>query len=499
MSPNSTDQLTMSAPESGVAVRMYNPGFGDCLLLAFRGEDGLPRYMLIDCGVHHSYPNGAERAALVAQDIAAATGRHLHIVVATHEHTDHLYGFKHGRTHFDEIEIDDLWLAWTEDPTNETAQALEELYGIRLRALAEAVRQLGSRDPLGEALRRVLEFEPPEALAETGGKAEQLTYLRAKSKKKLEWPEDYCHPEHAPLTLPGVKGVRVYVLGPPENVARIRNLVAKSEMYPELAAMDTVDAFAAAVLAAAGVEAVDDEDEQRFRRNQPFDESLGIPEGTARSHGEYGPFFRRYYGFSDRRGHGPRWRRIDKDWLAAAEQLALDINGKTNNSSLVLAIELTETQARKVLLFAADAQAGNWLSWHDLEWPGDGPDSEPVTAQDLLQRTVLYKVGHHGSHNATLRSKGLEMMDSPDLVAMLPVDEDWAWNTQGWKHPAEAVFKRLKVRSRGRVIRSDEIPSEDTPPSKPAEATEAEWQAFLAGLDWDRGPHRLWIQYTVNE
>jgi hypothetical protein len=36
-------------------------------------------------------------------------------------------------------------------------------------------------------------------------------------------------------------------------------------------------------------------------------------------------------------------------------------------------------------------------------------------------------------------------------------------------------------------------------PEKPDEATEAEWQAFLGGLDWDRGPDKLWIQYTVNE
>jgi hypothetical protein len=33
-----------------------------------------------------------------------------------------------------------------------------------------------------------------------------------------------------------------------------------------------------------------------------------------------------------------------------------------------------------------------------------------VKAEDLLERTVLYKVGHHASHNATLRQKGLELM-----------------------------------------------------------------------------------------
>jgi hypothetical protein len=36
-------------------------------------------------------------------------------------------------------------------------------------------------------------------------------------------------------------------------------------------------------------------------------------------------------------------------------------------------------------------------------------------------------------------------------------------------------------------------------PEKPDEATEAEWQAFLGGLDWDRRPDKLRIRYTVNE
>jgi hypothetical protein len=499
MSPNNTAEPTMPVPGSGVTVRLYNPGFGDCILLAFRGEDGLARYMLIDCGVHHSYPGGEDRAALVAEDIAKATGKHLHVVVVTHEHTDHLYGFKHGRAHFDGMEIDDLWLAWTEDSANATVQVLEDLYGMRIRALAEAVRLIGTRDPMGEALQRVLEFESPEAMAATGGKAEQLTYLRGKSTKKLEQPEDYRHPEKPPFPMPGVPGVKVYVLAPPENVDWIKSLVRKSELYPELATTDDVDSFAAAVLAAPGAESVDDVNERRFERTRPFDERLGIPEDSARDHPEYGRFFRHRYGFIDNRYHGRRWRRIEKDWLAAAERLALDINKKTNNTSLVLAIELTESQPRKVLLFAADAQVGNWLSWHELEWPRDDPDAEPMKVEDLLGRTVLYKVGHHGSHNATLKAKGLEMMDSVDLVAMLPVDEAWAKDTQDWEHPAEKLYQRLRERCRGRIIRSDEIPDGDVAPAKPAEATEAEWHAFLAGLDWDRGSDKLWIEYRVSE
>ena len=76
------------------------------------------------------------------------------------------------------------------------------------------------------------------------------------------------------------------------------------------------------------------------------------------------------------------------------------MNDKTNNASLVLAFEMGP--GGKVLLFAADAQRGNWLSWTRGTWD-DG--DKTVTASDLLARTVLYKVGHHGSHNATLSGK----------------------------------------------------------------------------------------------
>lgn len=40
--------------------------------------------------------------------------------------------------------------------------------------------------------------------------------------------------------------------------------------------------------------------------------------------------------------------------------------------------------------------------------------AEWVTAHELLARTVFYKVGHHGSHNATLRALGLELMTNED-------------------------------------------------------------------------------------
>src|SRR5260370_26402422 len=91
------------------------------------------------------------------------------------------------------------------------------------------------------------------------------------------------------------------------------------------------------------------------------------------------------------------WRLIDSDWLGGWTVVALQLDTLTNNTSLVLAIELPDGD---VLLFAADAQVGNWLSWQDLTWSVGG---RTVTGPQLLENTILYKVGHHGSHNATLK------------------------------------------------------------------------------------------------
>src|SRR5262249_3644383 len=186
--------------------------------------------------------------------------------------------------------------------------------------------------------------------------------------------------------------------------------------------------------------------EPRFRRT---------PEEAARW-----PLLRRY---ADADG---RWRRIDDDWLNTAEQLALHLDSDTNNTSLALAFELSPGGG--VLLFPGDAQVGNWLSWEKCSWPGAG--GAAVTAADLLRRTVLYKGGHHPSHNATLRAGGLELMDSPDLVALVPVDREMALR-KGWAGmPFPPLLSRLQERARGRVLRGDA-----PVPAKPDGVSQGVW------------------------
>src|SRR5215831_13815514 len=130
-----TKKAAPGGPASGPAqkqaeprarVRMYRQGLGDCFLLTFPGADGKPFYMLIDCGVVLGTPNPQDAMQSVVEDIGKTTNNHIHLLVATHEHWDHLSGFIQAGALFDKIQIDRVWLGWTEDPANPLANKLRD-------------------------------------------------------------------------------------------------------------------------------------------------------------------------------------------------------------------------------------------------------------------------------------------------------------------------------------------------------------------------------------
>jgi hypothetical protein len=398
---------SMVPPASGVTVRMYRPhGIGDCFLLAFRAGDGTARYMLIDCGVLFATKGGSARLKKIVHSIAQATGNRLHVLVATHEHWDHLSGFQFAKRIFDTFRIDEVWLAWTEDPSHPLAKRLRSKRASALRALGAAVVQLkAAGDPQAASIEGVLAFHGGiDAALGLAGTAGQMDYVQARSQAP-----HYCRPGEAPLILPDVEGVRIFVLGPPEDEAllsRSNPSTQDSEVYEQALALDQATSFYMAALAAQDPGSLSDDERERLDRSQPFDRTVSIPMDEADRYQQYDRFFRTHYGFDA--AAASQWRRIDTDWLQTAGGLALDLDEDTNNTSLALAIELAPSG--KVLLFPADAQVGNWLSWHQVSWTfhTDG-DETAVSGGDLIRRTVFYKTGHHASHNATLRQKGLEL------------------------------------------------------------------------------------------
>jgi hypothetical protein len=184
------------------------------------------------------------------------------------------------------------------------------------------------------------------------------------------------------------------------------------------------------------------------------------------------------------------WRRIDNDWLQSAAQLALQLDNAVNNTCLVWAFELIESG--EVLLSVGDAQVGNWQSWMYLEFTiGEGNDRRKVSTRELLSRTVFYKVGHHGSGNATLRT-GLEAMTSEDLVAAIPADERFARAVKGWEMPAPKLWKALGEKTKGRILRAD--PGGDAiSTQKPENISQAAWKRFRRAVTQDP----LFVDYEL--
>jgi glyoxylase-like metal-dependent hydrolase (beta-lactamase superfamily II) len=442
-------EILMSAPASGAKVRMYRQGLGDCFLLAFATGAGRPFYMLIDCGVLMGTEDAAGKLRRVAESLRDSTGGRIDVLVATHQHWDHLSGFDQAREVFDQIDFGEVWVGWTEDPANELAGRLRARRRSHLRALAGAARSLRAAGGEGKAgdLEAVLGFFGDLGADGRPSRIEgALDYVLGRGR-----PPRYRTPGEV-IGLPGA-AVRVYVLGPPQDeglLLRSDPSRRASEVYEQRLRLSQEDAFFAAVLAAAPSESSLERD--ILNLSFPFEEVYRAAYETARAD----PFFQEHYFGAAGEENAAGWRQVEGDWLGAAGTLALQLDSDTNNTSLALAIELSP--GGKVLLFPGDAQVGNWLSWHDLRWPREG--SEAFGAADLLRRTALYKVGHHASHNATLREKGLELMERPDLVAMIPVDERMAHrpkggNPDGWDMPFAPLLERLTAKTRGRVLRAD--------------------------------------------
>jgi len=145
-----------------------------------------------------------------------------------------------------------------------------------------------------------------------------------------------------------------------------------------------------------------------------------------------------------------------------------------------------------VLLFPGDAQVGNWLSWGDQTYPPQASAEQPTpaTRDDILARVSLYKVGHHGSHNATLREFGLEKMTSPRLVAMLPLVEAVAQQNE-WQMPYPDLLQALLQRTEGRIVSGDGDPVKE----KAAFAAQPSDERYPAQVAHD--PGGLWVEVSI--
>lgn len=495
-----------------VRVRMYRQGLGDCFLLTFMREGSEDYNLLIDCGIFYKTKNEKKIMQKVAADIKATTGDRLNAVAMTHDHYDHISGFEHGKEIFNQMTFDEVWVGWTENPQHPKFQAVRDrfrniLKGLRAALNLDEMQSEKMKDIKKTVSALVNDFFGADAngnlLGANGdGESDAWNYVL---KQKNATPR-YCSPGTV-FKPNGIEGVRIYVLGPPEDFETFikeepPEHQKKDETYRPAFGLALANSFLAAATG-------NDDEIFDTETYQPFEETYRIGKDKAIQH-ENSDFFDKHYGFEE--ADENEWRRIDDDWLRMMGELALWMDDFTNNTCLALAIELIESG--KVLIFPGDAQFANWISWQPLSWeiPTENGGTRTIKTEELLARTTFYKVGHHGSHNATLKKHGLEMMNISDqvseFVAMIPTNRKFAENKRppqtGWKMPEPELLDRLEEKTRGRVIIADEANKIDLKQRCQGHLSASELENFLEKVNFggsfgELSNEPLYVEFAIND
>ncbi|HWB84700.1 MAG TPA: hypothetical protein VG675_11215 [Bryobacteraceae bacterium] len=405
----------MPAQPTKVTIRMYNVGFGDCFLLTFHYDKPLTdQHILIDFGT----VGGKADMKGIAADIQKACGGKLYAVVATHRHKDHISGFSTGGGKNSTGAViaackpEVVLQPWTENPdaaADATSAPLlaktqkasdQKLFLASLNAMnavAEAVAQQAARWRSVRGTPSTLE----KLASNNTSNPDAVKNLRTMGKQPPRFLQ-YGSPsglENAKL-LPGVK---VTVLGPPTLKEQNLKKYAKNS------------------------------DEYWISCKY-----WGLQEGAAAKAGKSDLFPRE-------RRYGPRSRPFYTRWFTDHADAAFKSNtlgivtmldSFLNNTSVILLFEVNG----KKLLFPGDAQLENW-SWA-LNQKG---------IKDLLKDVDLYKVGHHGSRNATPKELwqdfGKRKRTKGALKTMMSTAAGVYGKTEDTKVPATRLVQALKSES----------------------------------------------------
>jgi ribonuclease BN (tRNA processing enzyme) len=434
---------------------MYNTGsVGDCLLYLFKADNAVKFTMLVDCG---GIKTTSQLITPCIQDIKAACGGTIDLLVITHQHEDHLSGFNLGRDEFDKIAVRQTWMSWVEDKSDPVGQAVKTKYGKKLKQLKAAaekslqnVNKLSASEEFRNAkkrleitklnLRQTLDLISFETGASHGPKQaagrrtndDAMEYTRNKGKIAYRVPGEVLK------NIPGAEGIKFYILGPPrdKDLKYLKIETDKDEMYHLKAAEESDEAVDADSIVHSGILLADD--------ISPFADYY-----QEKGH-EKSLFMKKYN--SDKY----KWRQIEIDSEDDGSQTALALTRLTNNTSLAIALEFENSG--KVILLPADAQSGNWIGWHKPDVMKSLKDGGGKNTDELLANTVFYKVGHHGSHNGTASKIGLEKITGRDLVAFMPLVLDKvpsAWGGAA-NFPADKLYGALIAKTKGRLVRTDQ-------------------------------------------
>jgi hypothetical protein len=428
-----------------IRVRMYQVGFGDCFLVSFEYDGALrggdtARHVLFDFGSFRlAY---ARELKPIAEKIREHTGgRPVDVVVVSHRHMDHLSGFAEPEAAKLIGPPKLVVRSWTENPdlpkdargaavrgrpgakslafvnTLQTAQAFAEALSVAIEGAP--FTEIGAE--LAAAADDQLKNAEAVAQLETwsgGGKGEYLQYGKASRIGRF------------------VPGVRVRVLGPPtiEQHERVKSQATSNpdefwQLYRELVGQaKPLELLQGLVSSKSLAASLDRSDSRIGLDDMDEDGGGGPPGGRARR---------------QRPGAGPigpvRWltEKMARQQLNSLLRIVRIMDDALNNTSVILLLEVDGPMGTTRMLFPGDAQIENWE--YALKFARNAEDNRAD-----LGKLDLYKVGHHGSRNATPRSLYKLWMDPANVEHPMTVMMSTKNGVHG-KSTATAVPRRTLV------------------------------------------------------
>lgn len=421
-------------------VRMYRVGFGDFFLVTVPSEDG-PQHILIDCGVTKGTSGKGDIGTIKAavRHMAAETGGALALIIVTHRHQDHIVGFSRCADVFKKFKVGAIWMShWETEYDDEVVKFQAELTGLAAD-VHQHLALRGAADPLATQVMGIM-ANAVGAEEGPGGGSNAASLLLLKT--GLNVKPVYLHRGQKPkLPKELIKaGLEAEILGPPppDALAFMKLKDLKKGVGQFLGAAGAAGDAGAAAAAA---------------RTAPFGKAwIAKPEDyPVSAFREWAP-----------RSNGGKQvaperhaARVEAAIAAAQPEMLLTaaktLDGFLNNQSLVVLFSWKE----KKLLFAGDAQAGNWEYWlYDLDKPSKaGVETLTKTSESLLKNIDFYKVGHHGSTNATPIAAVAAMGDG--FAAMCSTEADTFGSTDNQSEVPRGPLIDALARKCKEVVRSD--------------------------------------------
>ena len=391
-----------------IRIRVYNVGFGDCILLRLPTPSGRVAKILVDCGSLSFGESGQNNESVVKRiisDLSENGEPRLDVVIASHRHKDHISGF--ALPQWRQVAVGQVWQPWTENPKDPDARRLFE----DQMELAAAIQV---NEPLLRAS-KVIGADAQDLILDMAlnalGNADSINTLRAgfASTPARKWLSRRDQPRRPRV----LDGLPVHVLGPSRDPEVIRSLdPPKGKSYLSM------------------IGATDPDSPEDLRPPFPH-----LPPMNWEAYAGYGGT-RRPVNAGQAIGVLRSMAEGDAVLAAAALDNAL------NNTSLMLMFEVGD----QFLLFPGDSQWGTWKLALTDDW-----------SRDLLSRTTFYKIGHHGSHNATPREFVEDVLTAGSwcIASVTPYSR--------WKQvPKEELLEALNDKTPDRVFTTMKPP--DSPP-----------------------------------